>query len=536
MTATGPSTAVQQAPQPGSPEMPRWERGELPEAPRLTLRSWTQLIGPGLVMGGASIGGGEWISGPLTTAKYGGAILWLSTVSILVQVLYNIEISRYTLYCGESIFTGKFRLRPGPLFWLVVYIALDFGSVFPYIASAAATPLAAVLVGEIAQPDRSYSVLGVTMTGHALLQTLKYVVFVGMMTPLVFGGKVYNSLKALISFKIVVVLGFLLLVAFFYSSPATWVEILTGFFKFSSVPVLSDQPGAEPRVQNVLLALWQGEGVPNLDLSMIAVLGALAAISGSGGLTNTAISAYTRDQGWGMGKHVGVVPSIIGGEQLKLSHTGMVFDVTRESVRRFRAWYRFVLRDQLVVWMPACFVGVALPCMLSVQFLPRNTEAKDWEAAALTADGLRDAVGPPWGDWYWHIVLFCGFLVLAPNIATTADGVLRRWVDVCWTALPSLRKWDPHRIRYLYFAALCAYTLFGLTSLTLWNPVQLLNWAGAIYNAAMGFSCVHVLAVNLLLLPKELRPNWAIRIGLVLGGAFFMGLFAISALRLLGQV
>ena len=103
-------------------------------------------MGSTLVMGGAAIGAGEWMAGPLTTAKYGGAILWLSTLSILGQVVYNLEISRYTLYSGESIFTGKFRLLPGPFFWLALYLLLDFGSVFPYIASAAATPLAAVMV------------------------------------------------------------------------------------------------------------------------------------------------------------------------------------------------------------------------------------------------------------------------------------------------------------------------------------------------------------------------------------------------------
>src|SRR5688572_4391779 len=148
--STESATIPRVVPTPGSPEMPPWNVGELPEAPRLTLRSWTQLIGPGLVTGGAAIGGGEWVAGPLTTAKYGGAILWLATLSILAQVIYNLESSRYTLYCGEPIFTGKFRLLPGPIFWLAAYLVLDFGSVFPYIASAAATPLAAVIVGEVA--------------------------------------------------------------------------------------------------------------------------------------------------------------------------------------------------------------------------------------------------------------------------------------------------------------------------------------------------------------------------------------------------
>ena len=111
--------------------MPRWDTGELPDAPKITLRSWALLVGPGLVAAGAAIGGGEWLAGPLTTARYGGAILWLATISILVQVFYNLEICRYTLYCGEPIFTGKFRLLPGPLFWLVTYMFLDFGSIFP---------------------------------------------------------------------------------------------------------------------------------------------------------------------------------------------------------------------------------------------------------------------------------------------------------------------------------------------------------------------------------------------------------------------
>jgi hypothetical protein len=371
-------------------------------------------------------------------------------------------------------------------------------------------------------------VLGQAITGGGLLQILKYVVFIGMMTPLVFGGKVYNSLKALISVKVILVLGFLLFVAVFYSSADTWVEIITGFFKFGSVPVVSTD-ASQPLTENIFVSLWNGRGMPAIEWEMAAVLGALAAISGCGGLTNAAISSYTRDQGWGMGSKVGVVPSMVGGENLKLSHAGMVFKITAESLRRFRGWHRYVLRDQLAVWMPACFVGVALPCMLSIQFLPRNTDAKDWEAAALTANGLRDAAGPEWGQFMWFMVLFCGFLVLAPNVTTTVDNALRRWVEVCWTALPPLRRWDPHRIRNLFFGSLCAYTAFGLVSLTLWDSVRLLKWAAAIYNAALGVSCFHVLAVNLILLPRELRPNWFLRLGLVLGGLFFLTLSYISA-------
>jgi hypothetical protein len=307
--------------------------------------------------------------------------------------------------------------------------------------------------------------------------------------------------------------------------------------KFGSVPVLNpNDPKAPPHIDNIFTSLWQGNGVPHVDMSMIAMLGALAAISGCGGLTNTSISGYTRDQGWGMGKQVGAIPSVVGGRSFKLAHVGKVFALTPENVERFRRWFRFVVRDQLIVWMPACFIGIALPSMLSVQFLPRGTQATDWAAAGMTADALRTAVGPRFGQYFWLMTLFCGFLVLAPSAATTADGVLRRWVDVCWTAIPRVRKLEEHNIRKLYFAALCFYGIFGLISMTLWNPQQLLKWAGNIYNAALGFSCFHVLAVNLILLPKELRPNWFIRIGLIIGGLFFTALTIISTMKLLGTI
>jgi hypothetical protein len=521
-----PATFV--PPHPGSPQMPRWDAGVLPAPPRFTARSWAMLLGPGIVMGGSAIGGGEWITGPLTTAKYGGAILWLSTVSIIAQVFYNLEISRYTLYCGESIFPGKFRLLPGPKFWLITYILLDFGSVFPYVAANTATPLASVIVGEIPKLDKTYELLGVDMTGKTLRLGLQYVCFLLIMLPMIFGGKAYRSVKAVMNVKIVVVLGFLFFVAICYSTADTWREIITGFFRFGAVPVKPTTPGAAPGMDNIFFSLWEGRGLPNFDFTMIAMLGALAAISGNGGLTNTTTSAYTRDQGWGMGQKVGAVPSIIGGRKITLSHTGMVFPITRESIARFRGWYNVVLRDQLIVWMPACFVGVALPSMLSVQFLPRNTEANEWDAAGMTADGLAKAVGPEWGSWFWHMSLFCGFLVLAPSAMNTVDGVVRRWVDVCWTAVPAIRRWETHRIRYLYFGALCAYGAFGLTSMTLWAPGDLIKWAGIIYNYALGFSCFHVLGVNLILLPRQLRPGWLTRCALVVGGIFFLVLAVIS--------
>jgi hypothetical protein len=512
--------AATAAAQPGSKAMPAWGRGELPDAPHFTRRNWAQLIGPGLVLGGASIGGGEWLTGPRISALYGGSLLWLATLSIVFQVVYNLEISRYTLYTGEPILTGKFRVLPGPMFWLFAYLLLDFGSVFPYLAANAATPLAAVILGRLPGPQDA-----------RLLSALGYGVFLAILVPLLVGGKVYNSLKALMSFKVFAVLGFLSFLALFYSTPATWWEILSGFLKFGTLPV---QPKGS--TDNALLAWLQGRPFPALDLSMLGYITAMAAISGSGGLTNTQVSGYTRDQGWGMGRHVGAIPSVIGGQSFQLAHEGMVFEITAESVRRFRRWYRHVLRDQLAVWMPACFLGLALPSMLSIQFLQRGTEVPESAVAAMTADGVAAAVGGPLGPLFWYLTVFCGFLVLAPSAVTTADGVLRRWVDVLWTASPALRKLEPHRIRNVYFATLLAYASFGLIALWAGRPEKLLLWATTIYNFALGASCWHVLVVNTTLMPREIRPGWLMRAGLVVAGLFFLALGAVVTLRNFGYI
>jgi hypothetical protein len=430
--------------------------------------------------------------------------------------------------------------------------------------------------------------------------------------PLVIGGKVYNSIKVLMSFKLVTVLGFLLFLAIFYSHASTWTEILSGFVKFGHVPVQSDEdrngngqldPGEdwdsdghldviEPRiaptidtdgdgkpddwpkdesgkpikfvdidgdgfrdgdnVENVFVSLFTRGKLPDIDFQLIALIAALAAIAGNGGLTNTPVSNYTRDQGWGMGRHVGAIPSIVGGHGIALSHVGCVFKVTPESRGRWRRWYRHVMRDQLAVWVPACFVGVALPSMLSVEFLRRGTDAGDWNAAAMTANGVREAVanppddvlvsmtglsqvlsGPTWGNVFWAMTLLCGFLVLGLAMATTIDGILRRWVDAFWTASARLRKLDPEAIRFVYFRVLVVYSLFGVVMLWLNKPAGLIKIATLGYNFALGFSCFHTLVLNVILLPRELRPNWFIRIGLALSGTFFTALGAVVVYNML---
>ena len=78
----------------------------LPAPPAMGLRSWVALIGPGMMMAGVAIGAGEWLFGPAVASQYGGTILWLATISILCQLVVNLEVMRYALYCGEPVYVG----------------------------------------------------------------------------------------------------------------------------------------------------------------------------------------------------------------------------------------------------------------------------------------------------------------------------------------------------------------------------------------------------------------------------------------------
>jgi len=508
------------APWPGSRSMPRWQLGSLPPAPALTWRSAAAMIGPGFILAGSSIGGGEWLLGPAVAARYGGALLWVATLSILAQFVYNVEASRYALYTGEPIMTGKFRTLPGPLFWLGLYVLLDIGALLPYQIGSVATPVAAIWLGRLPDPA----------TDAGLLRGLSYVLLVIALLPLAFGGKVYNSLKAIMTVKIVVVFGFLLLLAAGYSTAGTWREILTGLVRFGEIPLDGS------RTANLFGTLWRGDDLPAPDRSALLLLTAFAAIAGVGGLAQTSISNYVRDQGWGMGARVGAVPSFVGGRKFRLSHVGMVFRPSTDELSRWRAWLRHVVRDQLFVWVPASFVGLTLPAMLSVQFLPRGTEGNQWVLAGLTAGGVRDAVGGALGIAAWYMVLVCGILVIVPNSTSAADAFIRRWVELSWTGAQRMRALDPHAIRKFYFGVLGLYFVVALVFLSLAAPLWLIVAYGNIGNFALGVSTWHVLYVNTTLLPEEVRPGPAARLGLALAGTYFLGLAILTLLVAVGWV
>ncbi len=154
--------------------------------------------------------------------------------------------------------------------------------------------------------------------------------------------------------------------------------------------------------------------LPDLDWAMVV---AFIGIAGAGGLSNTLFSNYARDKGWGMGARVGAIPSAIGGRTIGLSHTGCVFPLDVENLSRWRRWMKHIRRDQ-AIWVLASILGMALPCMMSLEFI-RNATVTGDRVAAMTAEGIALRY-PSFGGLFWVLTLSCGFLVLAPGKSACA--------------------------------------------------------------------------------------------------------------------
>ena len=472
---------------------PRWERAELPEAPQFHWTQWRLLIGPGLLLAGSAIGGGEWLFGPIVTARYGGQLMWIATLSILLQVSHNLCLMRYTLYTGEPILVGFFRTVPGPRFWVFFYLLLDLGGIWPYLASNAAVPLVAAFIGRLPGPEHD-----------GILRWVAYGAFSAAFLPLIFGGKVYNTVEKVMVTKIFVVLGYLGFVCLFLVSWDTWVTIFTGFLRFGSMP---DQ---------------------EIDW---ATLAAFAAIAGMGGISNTSFSNYARDKGWGMGPLVGAIPSMVGGKKVELSHVGKVFPLSDESLRRWKGWMRHLLRDQLGIWCGACLIGMALPSMLSLEYIA-GAEVEGHAAAAMTAQGIADRSG----QMFWFLTLLCGFIVLWPGQLSDIDNIVRRWTELIWTGSKRVKHMKGNQVKYIYYTIMGLYFLWGLIALRLTpNPLFLAVVTGSLRNLGMSATALHALHVNRKLLPRALRPPLLMQVSQVACFVFFLGISGIAFYQQLGR-
>src|SRR3989338_7166339 len=100
-----------------------------------------KLIGPSFIILGVGLGSGELILWPYLSSNFGLGIICAAVLGITFQFFINMEIERYTLITGESIFVGLTRKfgRFAPV-WFILTTLIPW--MWPGIIAASATVLA----------------------------------------------------------------------------------------------------------------------------------------------------------------------------------------------------------------------------------------------------------------------------------------------------------------------------------------------------------------------------------------------------------
>ena len=465
-------------------KMAEYGKADLPQPPPFTKGNILAVIGPGTIALSMSIGSGEWLMGPAAVVLYGTGLLWITTVAVYTQVIFNQECARYVMYTGETAYGGFMRLAPGPTFWAwVVILIAFFGSGWPGWAAASASALFAGIFGHVpAAADRG-AVIG-----------LGYLSFAGCFAVLLFGGTVERGLEKISTFIVIWIAVFLLIFTLIFVSAGMWWKTFTGLFQFGYFPKGAD---------------W-------------ILLGGFAAYSGAGGLGNVWTASWIRDKGFGMGSIAGAIPSAVGGREIVLSKVGSVFDPAKASnMSAWKTWWKYLHMDQTVVWGGGCIAGMYLCVLLAAGIIPEGTKLTGWGAGAYQAEYMAKFWGP-----FWFLSLFTGFWILWGTQLAVVDGVVRTVTDIIWTGT----TWCHARKngqRIIYYTALTAFCVWGCIAINLAAPMTLLLINANVSGFIFVLCSIQLIIMNHSFLPPPVRPPLWRDLSLV-GMALFYGFFVVA--------
>ncbi|HSE28471.1 MAG TPA: Nramp family divalent metal transporter, partial [Gemmatimonadales bacterium] len=328
---------------------------EVPRVPRLR-----HLLGPSVIALGMGLGVGELLLWPNLVVVNGFSIWWLFWVGVVTQFVVLVEIERWTLATGESVFGGMGRLdRRGLWPWFFALIGL-LGMAWPGWASQSAEFAGAIVAAVTGTP--------------VAWQPIALAMIAGIWLALAASRVVYNALER---FELLLVATFfpLLLLVLVVVGVAPEHVLALGRGAVSL--------GAAPE------ALLTGAQFPTLLLAV--------AYAGSGGTLLLAQSLWIRDKGFGMAAYQGRIAGLRGANE-QVSETGYVFDPEAPgALARFRLWLRLSRQELLWLFVVLIILSVVVTTLVAATTLGtgdaalagRMSEMVQREAAVLRDSGGR---------------------------------------------------------------------------------------------------------------------------------------------------
>lgn len=439
---------------------------------------FSKLIGPSFIILGLGLGSGELILWPNLVSKFGMGIIWGALLGITFQFFMNMEIERYALAHGESVFIGFAR----KLRWLSIWFILStfIPWIWPGIATASAT-----IIG---------SLFGIKEVHYLSVSIL---ILVGLI--LSFGSVLYKTVEHFQKWVTLVGVSFTILLTLYLAKSVHWVALLKG-----------------------TVGMGDNYWFLPIGIPIASFLGALA-YAGAGGNLNLAQSSYIREKGYGMGKYTGKIKGLLHGKQNEdIKITGNKFEPTEENIKTFKEWWKVTNKEHaLIFWMTGAITIALLGLLAFTTIYGQVGDKKDIEFVLVESSRISQLTTPFVGVFF--------LIVVAATLFGTQLGVFDATSRIISEniVLSSL-KLEEKNIRVVYYAVLWLQILAGIIilSLGLRQPLQLII-ISAVLNAFTMF--VHVgltLWLNLTSLDKQIRPNFFRILMMVLAFCFY-GFFSI---------
>ncbi len=438
-----------------------------------------KLIGPSFIILGVGLGSGELILWPYLSSNFGLGILWAAILGITLQFFINMEIERYTLATGESIFVGftrKFgRFAP---YWFILTTLVPW--IWPGIIASSAK----VLAQAIGIPYSRY--LGIFM-----------LLFLGFLYSL--GSIVYKTQEKIQKTIILLGIPFVFLITLYFAKPTSWIKLIQGIVGLG---------------ENFI---FLPKGIP------IATLLAAFAYAGAGGNLNLAQSLYIKEKGYGMAKWAGRITNILSGKKEKIKLEGSTFETSYENISKFNTWWKRInIEHAIVFWITGAFT-MSLLSLLAFETVYKNPGVETSINFILQeAEIIGIKTIPEIGNLFLlmaSLMLFgTQFSVYGSNARIASENLV----------IINKEKFSTDKLPNFFYGFLWFQILSGILifALGFTEPLALVV-IGAVLNAiAMFIYTGMLLLINLTLLEKPIRPS-LFRI-IAVGMAFlFYGSFSI---------
>lgn len=444
-----------------------------------------KLLGPSFIILALGLGSGEVILWPYLVSNYGLGIAWGAILGITFQFFINMEIERYALIKGESVFVGLAKIFTWTPYWFILSTFIGFG--LPGIIAASAEVCA--------------SLFGITNFKWIAIGML---ILIGIV--LSAGKTIYHTMERVTKTIILIGVPFIFTLTIILSSKMDWAQLASGIM---------------------------GRGIDFHFLPKgiaLATFFAAFAYSGAGGNLNLTQSIYIKEKGYGMGKYAEKIAGFFTtrGKMKHIKLSGEKFELNQQNISRFKQWWNAINFEHGLIFLFVGGISMLLLMLLSFTTtfgLHDNIEGIHFviNEGAVIGKTLLPSIG----------VLF--LLVVSIMLFQTQLGILDSTSRIMAEniAIKKLSK-NPNgkiHLSQIYSFFVWIQITFGITLflLNIYEPKTLII-LGAVINAVAMFIHVGLVSwLNQKSLPKKLQPKLWRKIILLIIFLFF-GFFSILIL------